>query len=191
MTQYIPSMITTDAAHQLLAGGFPLGKRFKSAEVVRLCDGNVQHLGHHAKADGRWRVYAFADAPAAGEASALTDWARWLESAPDSPLVRYTPTDGDIDAVFDVKVVYQQPFEEVDISKVPQLFLPKTGPFGLTDWEKVYTARQGSDIFQERLLSRDGVVVVVRPDQYVSAVIPLAATDELAAFFAQNMLDSH
>ena len=62
MTQYGASMIVTDAAHQALAAGFPLGKRFKSAEVVRVGDGNVVHLGHHARADGRWRVYAFADA---------------------------------------------------------------------------------------------------------------------------------
>ena len=32
------------------------------------------------------------------------------------------------------------------------------------------------------LVSRDGVVVVVRPDQYVAAVLPLDATAELAAF---------
>ncbi|MEO8908593.1 MAG: 3-hydroxybenzoate 4-monooxygenase, partial [Microbacteriaceae bacterium] len=178
------------AGHQALAAGFPLGKRFRSAEVVRLCDGNVEHLGHHARADGRWRIYAFADAPAAGAASALTDWAQWLQSAPDSPVVRYTPDGADADVVFDVKVVYQQRFDETDIAKVPPLFFPKIGPFQLTDWEKVYNAGPGSDICEEREISRDGVVVVVRPDQYVSAIMPLAATDELAAFFAQNMLDA-
>ncbi len=61
MTQYTSSMITGTDAHQELAVGYPLGKRFKSAEVVRVGDGNVVHLGHHAKADGRWRVYAFGD----------------------------------------------------------------------------------------------------------------------------------
>ena len=85
MTQYGESMIVTDAAHQALAEGFPLGKRFKSAEVVRVCDGNVVHLGHHAKADGRWRIYAFADAPAAGEPSALAAWAEWLSIAGVAP----------------------------------------------------------------------------------------------------------
>ena len=90
MTQYGESMIVTDAAHQALAEGFPLGKRFKSAEVVRVCDGNVVHLGHHAKADGRWRIYAFADAPAAGEPSQLATWAEWL-SSPESPIARFTP----------------------------------------------------------------------------------------------------
>ncbi|MDR6868982.1 phenol 2-monooxygenase [Microbacterium resistens] len=185
MTRYEPSSIIAARSRQELAGGFPLGKRFKSSEVVRVCDGNAVHLGHHARADGRWRVYAFADAPAAGEASALGAWAEWMGS-PSSPLARFTPADADPDAVFDVKAIYQQPFEDVDITAVPEVFLPRSGPLGLTDWEKVYAAAPSvwtdTDIFVERELSRDGVVVVVRPDQYVAAILPLQATAELAAF---------
>jgi phenol 2-monooxygenase len=187
MTQYGPSMLTAAADHQDLAPGFPVGKRFKSVEVVRVCDGNVAHLGHHAKADGRWRIYAFADAAAAGESSVMSAWADWMAS-PESPIARHTPAGADIDAVFDVKAIYQQSFEEVEITRIPALFLPRTGPLGLTDWEKVYAAApnawSSADIFDERGLSRDGVVVVVRPDQYVAAVLPLAATAELAAFLA-------
>lgn len=190
MTQYAPSEIVADAAHQALATGFPIGKRFKSSEVVRVSDGNAVHLGHHAKADGRWRIYAFADAPAAGEASALANWADWLDSA-DSPLHRHTPPDADIDAIFDVKVVYQQPHDGVDLNAVPGVFRPKTGPLHLTDWEKVFAAAPSawtrSDIFDERELSRDGVVVVVRPDLYVAAVLPLEATAGLAEFFAGHL----
>ncbi|HWI31727.1 MAG TPA: FAD-dependent monooxygenase [Microbacterium sp.] len=199
MTQYGASMIVGDASHQSLAPGFPIGKRFTSVEVVRVCDGNVVHLGHHARADGRWRVYAFADAAAgapadaspAGEPPALERWAEWMAS-PESPIMRHTPAGQDIDAVFDVKAIYQGPFEDVDISRVPELFRPRTGPLGLTDWEKVYAAGPSAwctaDIFAERELSRDGVVVVVRPDQYVAAVLPLSAPEELAAFFAQTMV---
>ncbi|KXZ57163.1 phenol 2-monooxygenase [Microbacterium laevaniformans] len=36
--------------------------------------------------------------------------------------------------------------------------------------------------------NEDGVVVVVRPDQYVAAVLPLEATDELTDFFSRWML---
>lgn len=191
MTQYGSSMIVTDAGHQALAEGFPLGKRFKSVEVVRVCDGNVVHLGHHAKADGRWRIYAFADAPTAGEASALASWSEFMAS-PESPVARFTPAGADVDAVFDVKVVYQQRFEDVDLTRVPEVYLPRTGPLGLTDWEKVYAAAPSAwsdaDIFAERGLSRDGVVVVVRPDQYVAGIFPLDATDELSAFLAQVFL---
>ena len=178
MTQYTASMITGGDAHQALAAGFPLGKRFKSAEVVRVGDGNVVHLGHHAKADGRWRVYAFGDRT--GEALAA-----WAEEA--APLfARFTPGDGDVDAVFDVKAVFAQPFDEVEVTTAPALFQPKTGPLGLTDWEKVYAAGPSkwceTDIFAARELSRDGVVVVVRPDQYVAAIVPLDAVSELATF---------
>ena len=187
MTRYEPSSIVAGGARQELAAGFPLGKRFKSAEVTRVCDGNAVHLGHHAKADGRWRVYAFADAPAPGEDSALAAWAGWLAS-PESPVARFTPAGADVDAVLDVKVVYQQAFQDVDLAHVPEVFKPRTGPLGLTDWEKVYAAGPtvwtAGDIFAERELSRGGVVVVVRPDQYVAHVLPLDATDELAEFFA-------
>jgi phenol 2-monooxygenase len=187
MTQYGPSMIEADATHQGLAEGFPLGKRFKSLEVTRVCDGNAVHLGHHARADGRWRIYAFADEPGA----ALADWADWIGS-PASPVARFTPADADVDALFDVKVVYQGGFEDIDVTAVPDVFLPKTGPLGLTDWEKVYAARPTTwtehDIFAERGLSRDGVVVVVRPDQYVAAIVPLTAHAELDEFLSGAFL---
>lgn len=178
MTEYAPSMITADTSHQQLATGFPVGRRFKSAEVVRIGDGNVIHLGHHAKADGRWRIYGFADPT--GEA--LAAWGEWLAPV----LARYTPSDGDIDAVFDVKAIYQQSFTELELPRLPSIFRPETGPFGLTDWEKAYTAAPNAwcrtDIFDERGLSRDGVAIIVRPDQYVAAILPLNAHDELAEF---------
>ena len=193
MTQYERSMIIGEATHQSLAEGFPIGKRFKSAPVTLAADGNVIHLGHHAKADGRWRIYAFADSalPSAGD-SALTTWAEWLANGEDSPVRRYTPADADIDSVFDVKVVYQQSYEDVDVTRVPSIFRPTSGSFGLADWEKVFAAGatewNDTDIFEERGISRDGVVVVVRPDQYVAAIVPLTATEELAAFFEPHLL---
>lgn len=188
MTQYAPSLIIGEAEHQDLATGFPVGKRFKSAPASRVADGNPVHLGHHHRADGRWRIYAFADAVTAGEPSALADWATWMAEASDSPLNAHTPEGSDPDSVFDVKVVFQQPHGAVDIGKVPAVFLPRTGPFELIDYEKVYAVDPEHDIFELRGIDRGGVVVVVRPDQYVAHVLPLTATDELAAFFRQNLV---
>ncbi len=188
MTQYQPSMITGTAEHQELATGFPVGKRFKSAPVVRVADMNPVQLGHHHRADGRWRIYAFADTPAVGEPSLLSDWAVWMSSSPESPLLRYTRAEGDIDAVFDVKLVAQQDFEGVPLGRVPALFMPRTGPFGLIDYELVYAADPANDIFELRGISRNGAVVVVRPDQYVANVLPLSDTSGLAAFFDGIML---
>lgn len=182
MTQYAPSLIVGEPAHQELASGFPIGKRFKSAPVTRVCDGNPVHLGHHARADGRWRIYVFADAARAGEPSAVARLAEWMSGSHASPLAA-TPSGADPDAWFDVKVVYQQAHTEVDLGVVPELFLPRVGPFGLIDYEKVYAADPADDIFAARGIHRDGAIVVVRPDQYVADVLPLTATDELAAFF--------
>ncbi|MDQ0374748.1 FAD-binding monooxygenase [Cellulomonas humilata] len=175
MTQYPPSMVVAEPTHQALATGFPVGKRFKSAPVVRVADANPLHLGHQHRADGRWRVYAFAD----DDGSALATWADWMAGSPDSP-VR--------EGVFDIKVVYQQRHVDVDISTVPTLFLPRTGPFELVDYENVFATDPVDDIFELRGVDRAGCVVVVRPDQYVAAVLPFDATDELAAFFRQHLL---
>src|SRR5699024_9743044 len=46
MTQYTPSMICGEPDFQALASGFPIGKRFKSARVVRVADANALHIGH-------------------------------------------------------------------------------------------------------------------------------------------------
>ena len=183
MTRYERSAIVGGTEHERLATGFPVGKRLKSAEVVRVADGNVVHLGHHAKADGRWRVYAFADQ----SCERLADWAEWFGSA-SGPNARHAPVGADPDAVFDAKVIYPRSYEDVEMAAVPGVFRPHSGPLGLMDWEKVYAAGPSTwtdvDIFAERGISPEGAVVVVRPDQYVAAVLPLTATAELGEFLA-------
>ena len=183
MTEYTPSLVIAEAKHQDLAAGFPIGKRFKSAPVLRVSDTNPVQLGHQAKADGRWRIYVFADPAQAGTPSPVTELAQWLDTSPDSPLAA-TPAGLDRDAWFDVKVIYQQDHTAIDLGAVPAVFKPQVGPFQLTDLAKVYGTDPAADIYEARGLSRDGVMVVVRPDQYVANVLPLGATAELADFFA-------
>ena len=184
MTEYTPSMITGDVAHQELAPGFPVGKRFKSAPTVRVADAVRIHLGHHHRADGRYRVYAFADA--AG--TAMERWAAWIGGDDASPVRRCAPEGADLDALIDVKAVYPQEHHEIDIAGVPQIFLPRSGPFGLIDYEKVYATGDGNDIFTERGIGADGAVVVVRPDQYVAAVLPLSAPEALGEVLGRVLL---
>ncbi len=181
MTEYEPSIVTSDEARQQLATGFPLGKRFKSVNTVRVADAVPVHLGHHHRADGRFRIYAFADA----DRTALNDWAEWMLTGEASPIKRFTPEGVDIDTVFDVKAVYQQQHHDVAIETVPKLFLPASGPFGLTDYEKIYAAIEDDDIFEQRGVSREGAIVVVRPDHYVSHILPLSARDELTEYFGR------
>lgn len=184
MTEYQPSLIVGQTTHQALAPGFPIGKRFKSAPVARVCDTNLIHLGHQATADGRWRIYVFADDPLPGAPSKVATFAEWLANSPESPLAA-TPVGADQDAWFDVRVIYQQNHQNLDITAVPEVFKPQVGPFKLNYLEKVFGVNPAEDIFDLRGVSRDGAVVVVRPDQYVAQVLPLTATEELAGFFAK------
>jgi phenol 2-monooxygenase len=175
-------MITASAENQALAAGFPIGKRFWSAEVMRVADANRRHLGHEAKADGRWRLYVFADAAGPGEDSPTAALGRWLADSPESPVRRFTPAGLDDNARFDIKVIYQQAHARIDIGQVPAAFIPRMGPYRLADYENIYAALPESDIFDLRGIDRRGALVIVRPDQYVANVLPLTATDRLAAF---------
>jgi hypothetical protein len=61
-TNYDPGPLIGDTTYLDLAAGYEPGRRFHSAEVIRLSDAKRLHLGHVHRADGRWRLYAFADA---------------------------------------------------------------------------------------------------------------------------------
>ncbi|RZL94920.1 MAG: 3-hydroxybenzoate 4-monooxygenase [Variovorax sp.] len=192
-THYAPTtVLTAEATHQDLAKGFTIGMRFHSAPVMRLADAKPVQLGHAARADGAWRIYAFADA--SGER--LRELCAFLAESPRSPVRRFMPTgaDVDIDGVIDVRAVFQQGHLDLKVEELPSILLPRKGCFGLIDYEKAYCAelKNGPDIFDLRGIDRrKGAMVVVRPDQYVSNVLPLEAHDELAAFFGRFLLDRH
>jgi phenol 2-monooxygenase len=185
--QYHPSIITGEPTHQHLAAGLAIGMRFHSAPVIRLADAKPVHLGHVVKADGRWRIFAFAGAkdPAAPNSGirALCDF---LAGAPDSPVRKYTATSEDIDSVIDVRAVFQQAHRELAVEAMPSFLLPRKGRYGLCDYEKMFCPDldSGNDIFTLRGIDREaGCMVVVRPDQYVAQVLPLDGYQQLAAFF--------
>ena len=190
-THYPPAtVLTAEATHQALAKGFTIGMRFHSAPVVRLADAKPVQLGHAHRADGAWRLYAFADA--SGEK--LRELMDVLATSETSPIRRFTPDGADIDSVIDVRAVFQQWHRDLKVEELPSLLLPRKGRFGLIDYEKAYTPdlKNGPDIFKLRGIDREeGAIVVVRPDQHVANVLPLDAHDELAAFFGGFLLDRH
>jgi phenol 2-monooxygenase len=192
---YSPSILTGEATYQHLAAGLAIGMRFHSAPVIRLADARLVHLGHVVKADGRWRIFAFAGAedPAAPNSGirALCDF---LAEAQDSPVRTYTPTGEDIDSVFDVRAVFQQSHQELSVETLPSFLLPRKGRYGLCDYEKMFCPdlKSGNDIFSMRGIDREsGCMVVARPDQYVAHVLPLNGHEQLAAFFDGFMTRPH
>ena len=189
-TTYAPSMITGSTEYQDLATGFAVGMRFHSAPVTRLADGRSVHLGHVARADAAWRLYVFADeAGLAG--TRVPELCEYLVS-PASPVTRFTPKGADPDAVLDVRAIFQQHHRDLQISDLPAALSPRKGDFGLVDHEKAFTAdRPAGDIFDLRGINRrTGAMVLVRPDQYVAAVLPLHAHEALADFLGEILIDA-
>lgn len=185
---YDPSWLCTGHENQALASGLPIGQRFHSARAVRVADGCPVQLGHLNKADGRWRIFIFAD-----EQNPLNATARsarlieFLANAAGSPLKRYTPTGADIDSVIDVYAVFQQ--QDLAIEEMPDFLWPAKGKYGLRDYEKVFQTSDTHDIFEQRGIDRTlGCMVVVRPDQHIATILPLDAHAELSQFFDQFML---
>jgi len=179
---YDPSDLVSDTAHQNLATGLGVGRRFHSAPVVRLSDAMQLHLGHVAEADGRWRIYAFAGR----DDTTLRALAHWLETDPQSPVVKYTRTGENIDAIIDVRAIFQGTFDQLDYATMPRFFKPTKGKFALQDYEKIFCVdhKGHGDIYDMRGIDRDrGCMVIVRPDQYTAHILPLTATDDLATFF--------
>ncbi|OAN77060.1 phenol 2-monooxygenase [Sulfitobacter sp. EhC04] len=182
-TRYDPSVLTADGTRQALATGLPIGMRFHSAPVIRVADAKPMQLGHTIKADGRWRLIAFAGRDDTG--------------APGGPMAQLGEglaqrvPDGDPDAVLDVRAVFQQPHRNLHIDRMPALLLPRKGRYGLIDYEKIFAAdpAEGRDIFDLRSIDRNGgAMVLVRPDQYVAAILPLGDLAGFDAFLAKSPL---
>ena len=191
-TRYAPSLITGEATYQQLAEGFPVGTRFHSAPVIRLADAKRVHLGHAAGADGAWRLYIFADGLdpvyAGSHARRLCEF---LDSDA-SPLRRFTPARAEPDSVIDVRAIFQQGHRQLTVDAMPSVLLPRKGKFALIDYEKMFCPDpDGDDIFDLRQVNREtGCMIVVRPDQYVSHVLPLDGHEALTDFFAGILIEA-
>jgi len=189
-TRYATGPLTGDDTHLHLADGYEPGRRFHSAEVLRLGDAMKVHLGHVHQADARWRLYAFADAvDPRNPASRLNTLMDFL-AGPNSPVAKYTPKGWDLDSVFDVRAIIQQSHQELDWVEMHEFLKPRTGKLGLADYEKVFcpVPDEDRDIFDLRRIDRgSGALVVVRPDQYVALTLPLDGYEELDEFFARFM----
>ncbi|WP_299649754.1 FAD-dependent monooxygenase [uncultured Tateyamaria sp.] len=156
-TQYKSGPLTGADTHQHLATGYAIGKRFHSAPVIRWADAHKMQLGHTITADGRWRLFNFVGS--VDQTDALTE-----------TIARYTPTGADPDSIIDLRTVLQTPHRDTQTDATR---FPTKGTLHLQDMEKLFCPDPAADIFDARGIDRKiGALVLVRPDQYVSLVLP-------------------
>ena len=195
-THYVESQLTGGTEHQQLASGLVPGKRFHSSPIVRLIDAKPMQLGHILEADGRWRIIICAPKKESIVQSidALDHVCEFLEFSRQSPIRRFTPDSVAMDSVIDVRAVIPYFFRDLEISDMPEFLLPRKGQFQLRDYEKLFCfgADDDSNFYSNRGIDEnEGCLIVVRPDQYVSKILPFNAVNELGQHFSAFMIEPH
>ncbi|WP_299601918.1 FAD-dependent monooxygenase [uncultured Tateyamaria sp.] len=169
-TRYASGHLTGPSDHQALATGFTIGKRFHSAPVIRWADAKSMQLGHIVMADGRWRLFHFA-----GNTDHTDAIARIIAN--------HTPENRDPDSIIDLRTIVQTGHGETNAGITR---FPTKGALKLRDMEKLFCPDPDADIFDMRGIDRKtGALVLVRPDQYVSHVLPPGQQDALVNWLSQ------
>ena len=105
-----------------------------------------------------------------------------LQNDPVSPIKHCIDAGQDPDSLLDLRAIYQQGFRDIEWGSLHPVLRPAKGIYGLTDYEKVFcTDGTGNpDIYDLRGIDRaQGALILVRPDQYISQILPLSQTDVL------------
>ncbi|KAJ5762583.1 uncharacterized protein N7511_005965 [Penicillium nucicola] len=188
--KYDVSPITSAMESTKLASNVVVGMRLPSAQVVRFCDSQPMQLMKCLKSDGRWRVMAFVgDLSVSANRSKLSQLGDYLGSQ-ESPIHTFTPTNQNIDSLIETVVIGHGKRHEVELEEIPECFYPLSGKNQTRDLHKIYyddeSYNQGHGHAYEFLGidPSQGAIVIVRPDQYVSAVMSLGDYTKIGKFFA-------
>ena len=120
--------------------------------------------------------------------SAAYKFIDFLANDSSSPVQKYTPNGADIDSVIDTYAIFQQ--QDLSMHDLHGSHWPAKGKYGLRDYEKVFHAQDGNDVYALRGIERNqGCVVIVRPDQHIASILPVKAHSELSKFFDVFMIE--
>ncbi|KAK9459737.1 FAD binding domain-containing protein [Lipomyces oligophaga] len=181
-----------------IATNVPVGMRFDTAQVVSQSEANPHFLSDLMPSDGRWRIVYFAGDFKDNMAltDTMTDIAAYLDSK-DSLIKRFTPQGAKSDSVIEIILIHASPRTAVEWTEFPQAFRPKDN-YGREDFWKIYVDDEshhnghGHAYKKYGIDPKKGALIVVRPDGYVSAVLPIGADSlagPVAEFFNKFMID--
>ncbi|KAL1955230.1 hypothetical protein VTO42DRAFT_8889 [Malbranchea cinnamomea] len=189
-SRYEPSSIILDSSKsQFLATNVIVGMRLPSSRVVRYCDSKPVQLASSVTSDGRWRVMVFpGDISTPRSMEKLHKIGEYLGSD-DSPIRRFTPRGAYVDSLIEPILVAHGARHAIELEQIPACFYPVTGKYSIRDLHKIYFDDQSYDLGHGHLYKHlgidptQGVIAIVRPDQYVSAVLNLDDYREIGEFF--------
>jgi phenol 2-monooxygenase (NADPH) len=202
--KYEKSPIVSDMDEtQELATNVVVGMRLPSAQVVRFCDSKPLQLMTVLKSDGRWRLMVFAgditltvnqdclsavsvqggfifhieiNHPYFHSLMKISQLGNYLTSV-ESPILRFTPSDGDMDSLIEPILVACGNRHEIELDQVPEAFYPITGKHKVRDLHKIffddesYSKSHGHLYEHLGMNPQNGSVVIVRPDQCKQGIL--------------------
>ncbi|CAG8060316.1 unnamed protein product [Penicillium salamii] len=205
---YDVSSITCALESEQIASQVTVGMRLPSAQVVRFCDSKPMQLMQALKSDGRWRIMAFVGNLATPESqSKLVKLGDYLDAA-DGPVHSFTPRNQDSDSLIETIVIGHGVRHDVELEEIPKCFYPISGKNqtrgialfevsinALTDpcrsdLHKLYYDDESYNMGHGHAYEHlgidpvQGAIIIVRPDQYVSAVMGLGDYQEIGNFFS-------
>lgn len=113
----------------------------------------------------------------------------------EGPAPKYTPKDADIDTVIETITVLQTPHRDVQLESVkwPSILVPEHKPYGVKTVDTLYSDEEswhdghGHAYEGYGIDPSVGAVVIVRPDQYVSAVYGVQDFQSIGMSFRREL----
>ncbi|KAL2840885.1 FAD binding domain-containing protein [Aspergillus pseudoustus] len=187
--KYDDSAITLELGlSETMAKNVAVGMRLPSSQVVRYCDSKPVQLATTLKSDGRWRVMVFVgDLGLPQNKTRLDAIGTYLRSN-ESPLQTFR-LNGDSDSLIEPILIGYGSRHNVEQNQIPPAFYPITGKNQIKDLHKIYFDDESYNkvhghLYEYLGISPDnGIIAIVRPDQYVSSVIAIDDYKRIGEFF--------
>ncbi|KAJ5611360.1 hypothetical protein N7510_008079 [Penicillium lagena] len=188
--KYDVSPITAALESTQLASNVVVGMRLPSAQIVRFCDSKPMQLMQSLKSDGRWRVIVFGgDLSVPESQEKLNALGNYLDS-PGGPIRSFTPQSVHADSLIETILVGHGKRHDVELEQIPECFYPVSGKNQTRDLHKIFYDDEAYNLIHGHAYGflgidpKQGAIIIVRPDQYVSAVMRLGEYSEIGKFFA-------
>ncbi|KAK5072816.1 hypothetical protein LTR64_000777 [Lithohypha guttulata] len=188
-------LVDVSISNQELAKNIVVGERLPSAQVVRLSDSKTFHFQSLAKSDGRWRLMMFAgnvdDTETFSKLSRLGE----ILATSKGPSRAITPHDLPIDSILEYLVVLEGDRSKVEFDQIHSTFKPTMQHLPIQNLHKIFCDDESWNWGHGHAYQTFGIdpklgcMVLVRPDQYVSAVLSLHEDEvpKISAFFTSFM----
>lgn len=179
-------------SNQELATGLDIGKRVPSTKVLAQSDARPWHFQELLPSNGRWRVVVFTGDISQPEQKKKLESVGQAINDKSSFYRRFTPPGARYDTVFEILAVHTASRKDTTIFDFPEVFRNYDEVEGW-DYTKIYVDEESyheghGKIYEKFGISKEGCMVILRPDQYVSYVGAMEDVEAVNKFFSGFML---